>query len=96
MTITTVKIQPVTLTPSYIQPPQVADYAQVSNATIVFGKTASGSVVLGHMSEDEEPAFVPDTGSTTIAMTDEQYAKWGEDDEYAIDCFLTNMGLVRA
>ena len=88
-----IKIKPVTLSPSYIQPPQVADYAQVSSATITFGKSASAGVVLGHMSADEVPVFVPDTGSTTVAMTDEQYAKWGENDEYAVACFILNMGL---
>lgn len=88
-----IKIKPVTLSPSYIQPPQVADYAQVSSATITFGKSASAGVVLGHMSADEVPVFVPDTGSTTVVMTDEQYTQWGTDDQYAIGCFLTNMGL---
>jgi len=93
MTITIVAIKPVTLSPSYIQPPQVADYAQVSSATVILGQSASGSVVLGHMSDDEVPVFVADTGSTTVAMTDEQYSKWGTDDEYAVACFILNMGL---
>jgi len=90
MTITTVAIKPVTLSPSYVQPPQVADYAQVSSATVILGQSASGSVVLGTLIEK---VFTPMTGSTTVAMTDEQYAKWGEDDEYAVACFILNMGL---
>ena len=93
MTITIVAIKPVTLSPSYVQPPQVADYAQVSSATVILGQSASGGVVLGNMSSDEVPVFQPLTGSTTVAMTDEQYAKWGEDDEYAVACFILNMGL---
>jgi len=93
MTITTVAIKPVTLSPSYVQPPQVADYAQVSSATVILGQSASGGVVLGNMSSDEVPVFQPLTGSTTVAMTDAQYAKWGIDDEYAVACFILNMGL---
>jgi len=90
MTITIVAIEPVILSPSYVQPPQVADYAQVSSATVILGQSASGSVVLGKLIEK---VFTPMTGSTTVAMTDEQYAKWGEDDEYAVACFILNMGL---
>ena len=90
MTITIVAIKPVTLSPSYVQPPQVADYAQVSSATVILGQSASGSVVLGTLIEK---VFTPMTGSTTVAMTNEQYAKWGEDDEYAVACFILNMGL---
>ena len=90
MTITTVAIKPVTLSPSYVQPPQVADYAQVSSATVILGQSASGGVVLGTLIEK---VFTPMTGSTTVAMTDAQYAKWGEDDEYAVACFILNMGL---
>lgn len=34
-------------------------------------------------------------GNYVSAMTAEQYAEWGTDDEYAIDCFLTNLNITR-
>lgn len=70
---------------------------------------ASASVRLGKAIDD--PAFQPDPedpdapvpqvfvnllgGDITEAMTDEQFAGWGLDNEYAVDCILANRGLVR-
>jgi hypothetical protein len=90
-----VKIKPVTVSPSY-EVPVIAEYAKVSTATVVFGKNASGNVVLGNMSNDKTPVFEALYGNTIVPMTDAQYAAWGTNDEYAIDCFLLNMGLERA
>lgn len=52
---------------------------------------ASATVFIG-VEQGED--FVQKAGYT-VSMTEEQYAEWGTDDEYAIDCFLTNLGIER-
>ena len=75
-----------------------ANRAEVSQISVIPGVGASGSVVLGNESEPDaegKTTFVPVTGSTTVAMTDAQYFAWGTDDNYAVDCLLANLNLVR-
>ena len=69
-----------------------ADRCEVRSITVFPGTGASGDVVLGN---DVDGQFVPADGPVTVAMTAEQYAKWGADDDYAINCLLANLGLVR-
>jgi len=69
-----------------------ASRAHVSQISVVPSVGASGSVVLGN---EVDGNFVAATGTYTAAMTAEQYAAWGTDDDYAVNCFLANLGLVR-
>ncbi len=72
-----------------------ANRAVVDFANVIPGVGASAAVRLG--TEDEDGNFVPaHSGSYTVAMTPEQYALWGTDDAYAVECFLTNLGAVLA
>jgi len=92
-----IEIKPVVIT----QFPETitATHCEVSSISVIPGKGASGSVVLGNESEpdaDGNTHFVPATGSYTVAMTEPQYREWGTDDSYAIDCLLTNLGIERA
>lgn len=91
-----IKINPVTLSPSHISPAIIADHAQVSGAFINFAAgIASAQVALGTL--DDAGAFKNlQDGAATVAMTPEQYAQWGTDDNYAVDCFIANLGLVKA
>lgn len=89
-----IEIIPVTITnfPELI----AADRAVVPSFTINkenIESPASATVNVG--SEDKDGNFIQ-KGGWTVAMTAEQYADWGTDDTYAIDCFLTNLGLERA
>lgn len=90
-----IKIQPVTISPSYQTPAVTADYAQVQSADITMTPPgASGSVMLGTV--DGSGAFIVKSAGSTVAMTAAQYAAWGTDDTYAAKCFVANMGLVAA
>lgn len=91
-----IKIQQVTIQsfPSVV----TANRAEVSQISVIPGTGASGSVVLGNESAPDDKGvthFVPATGNYTVAMTPDQYAAWGTDDDYAINCMLANLGLVR-
>ena len=75
-----------------------ANRCEVSQISVLPGVGASGGVVLGNESAPDaegKTTFVPCTGSTTVAMTAAQYAAWGTDDNYAVDCLLANLNLVR-
>lgn len=89
-----------------IQPVQIqtfpavvtADRCEVTQITVIPGVGASGYVVLGKESEpyeDGKTRFIPKQEPITVAMTPDQYAAWGTDDDYAINCLLHNLGLVR-
>ena len=58
-------------------------------AEIDFGVSAKSQYIL----QDANGANLT---SAWVAMTPEQYAAWGTDDQYAIGCFLANLGLTRA
>ena len=53
--------------------------------TVVYGQSATAQYVV------EDSSGVITAGSVTT--TPEQYADWGTDDSYIIQCFLTNLGL---
>ena len=75
-----------------------ANRAEVSASMPLPGIGASGSIILGNESEPDENGnthFIAATGSWTVSMTAEQYAQWGTDDSYAVDCLLANLNLVR-
>lgn len=74
-----------------------ANRAQVSQIIVTPNNAASGHLLLGNEVADQlgNLIFVPVVNYTTVAMTPEQYAAWGTDDDYAIDCILTNAGLTR-
>lgn len=69
--------------------PSTATHIEFLPAEVQFGVSARSQYIL----QDEAGANLT---SAFVAMTDEQYANWGTDDAYAIDCFLTNLGLTRA
>ena len=59
------------------------------------GTSASTNITLGNV-VDEKFQSCADTRQFSVAMTPEQYAKWGEDDAYAQNVFLENAGLEQA
>ena len=75
-----------------------ADRCEVMQISVLPGQGASGSVVLGtsDLGPDDTEIFRPLQGAITVAMTAAQYAAWGTDDDYAVNCLLGNLGLVRA
>jgi hypothetical protein len=90
-----IKIKPVTLSPSFVKPAVVADYANVGGASIQFDPPgASGSVQLGTV--DAEGNFLMLDGGATVAMTQEQFDAWGTDNDIAARQFVENYGLVMA
>lgn len=91
--MTTISIKPVTVSPSNVTPPLVANAAQVSNVVLQLGESASAYVCLGVSGEEESFTLLT---RSTVPMTDTQYAKWGADDDYAVNCFLLNANLERA
>jgi len=91
--MTTVAIKPVTVSPSNVTPPVIANAVQITNVDLQLGKSASAYVCLGVLGESESFTLLT---RSTVAMTDAQYAKWGADDDYAVNCFLLNANLERA
>lgn len=91
-----IAIQQVTIT--QFPQPITANRCEVSQITVLPGVGASGSVTLGNESEPDAEGntrFVPVQGAITVAMTEPQYKAWGTDDDYAVNCLLKNLGLVR-
>lgn len=75
-----------------------ANRVEITQISVIPATGASGSVVLGNESSpdaDGKTQFIPAQGAITVAMTPDQYAAWGTDDDYAINCLLANLGLVR-
>lgn len=76
-----------------IQPTQVfgnktATQIEFMPASLTFGESASSNYAL--MDVDGLNLVC-----SSVSLTAEQYAAWGTDDTYAIDCFLSNLGLQR-
>ena len=89
-------IKPVTLATF----PEVvtATVAQVDEVRCTLGANAVGMVTLGNIVKvDGDPTRfqVCPGGAISSTMTEAQYAKLGEDDEYAGNCLIDNLGLVR-
>ena len=75
-----------------IQPVQIVNKTAMKvllqPATLDYGNTASAAYLL----LDADGAELLRGG---VAMTAEQYANWGTNDDYAVDCFLQNIGVTR-
>lgn len=69
--------------------PATATQVEFLPAEVQFGVGARSQYIL-------QDANGSNLTSEWVAMTPEQYAQWGTDDQYAINCFLTNLGLTRA
>jgi len=78
-----IQISPVSVFPS------TATQVEFLPAEITFGQSARCQYIL----QDADGANLT---SAWVEMTPEQYALWGDDDSYAADTFLANLGLVRA
>lgn len=90
-------INPVPATPGGVAQAVMADYAQVRSAEINFANnTASAYVALGTLNDAGEFVNLQGGSYATVSMTPEQYVKWGTDDDYAVDCFIANLGLEKA
>jgi hypothetical protein len=69
--------------------PATATQVEFLPAEITFGQSARCQYIL----QDESGANLT---SAWVEMTPEQYALWGDDDSYAAETFLANLGLVAA
>jgi hypothetical protein len=78
-----IQISPVSVFPS------IATQVEFLPAEIAYGQSARCQYIL----QDEAGGNLT---SARVEMTPEQYALWGDDDSYAADTFLANLGLVRA
>jgi hypothetical protein len=79
-TIMKIQITPVSVYPA------TATQIEFLPAEVQYGVTARSQYIL-------QNAEGQNLVSDWVAMTPEQYASWGNDDEYAINVFLTNLGL---
>lgn len=78
-----IQISPVSVFPS------TATQVEFLPAEITFGQSARCQYIL----QDADGANLT---SAWVEMTPEQYALWADDDSYAVDAFLTNLGLYRS
>ena len=64
------------------------------SATFSPAMVTYGSVAVAQYQVNAEDGALLASGN--VQTTPEQYANWGENDDYVIDCFLINLGLERA
>lgn len=79
----TIDINPVSVWPG------IATKIQFNPASISYGQSASADYFL--LDADGQPLKIG-----KVTMSPEEYALWGDDDGYAIDCFLSTLNLERA
>jgi hypothetical protein len=66
--------------------PSIATQIQFSPAEIYYGSSAQSQYIL-------QGAEGQNLASGRVSMTPEQYQQWGNNDEYAISVFLSNLNL---
>lgn len=76
-----------------IKPMQVVNKIAVSiifqPATVDYGSGCS--TVYSLLDENGKEIY-----KDSVQVTPEQYAEWGTEDDYIVNCFLENIGVVRA